>query len=119
MPPQQDITFNVQNPEEKAVNLSLSAKHYAETLDCIKNLSVIEKYKNEYLNIPAVNLKPSKHKKVLIFDLDETMVHTLDERDPPSMQGKVRLFIPDGNGHVTPIQVNIRPHLAESLQILS
>ena len=90
------MTFNAQNPEEDVRQLSV--QHYNETLDCIKNLAVIEKYRNEYLNIPAVNLRASQHKKVLIFDLDETMIHTLDERDPPTMKGKVRLNIPEVSG---------------------
>ena len=31
--------------------------------------------------------------KVLFFDIDETMVHCIDDRDPSSMKGQIRLQI--------------------------
>lgn len=31
--------------------------------------------------------------KVLFLDIDETMVHCIDDRDPPSMKGEIRLQI--------------------------
>lgn len=31
--------------------------------------------------------------KVLFFDIDETMIHCIDDRDPPSMKGNISLLV--------------------------
>ena len=55
--------------------------------------------------------------KVLFLDIDETMIHCLDERDPSTMIGKHTLEVETE----PPIQikVNMRPGLIESLKELS
>ena len=55
----------------------------------------------------------SRHSKVLILDIDETMVHTVDEKDPNNMKGKFQIMVGQD-----PINVNIRPHLMDSLHEL-
>jgi hypothetical protein len=62
------------------------------------NLHMVEKHKNDYLNCPSVFLPDCRNKKVLILDVDETLIHTIDERDPPGMKGKFELLIPECNG---------------------
>jgi predicted secreted acid phosphatase len=39
--------------------------------------------------LDPVYLPASNKRKVLVFDIDETMVHTLDARDNASMQGAI------------------------------
>ena len=57
---------------------------------------------------------------MLIFDIDETMIHTLDERDPQEMKGSVRLFIPDTEypSQSIEINLNVRPYLKQCLNDL-
>ena len=55
----------------------------------------------------------SKFDKLLIIDIDETMIHTVDERDPIGMKAKYQIMV---NQEV--INVNIRPHLMDSLHEL-
>jgi len=58
------------------------------------HLHLLEQYKQEYLKLPQIELpKPwkSSQKLLLILDIDETMIHTIDERDPPSMGGQYRI----------------------------
>lgn len=50
-------------------------------------------------------------KRLLVFDIDETMIHTIDERDPKSMKGQFKIKIADMDS----IKVNVRPYLMESL----
>ena len=54
---------------------------------------------------------------MLILDVDETLIHTIDERDPASMKGEFELFIPefDDSDKNIKIKVNVRPYLMESL----
>ena len=40
----------------------------------------------------ALNNRAS-NAKVLFFDIDETMVHCIDDRDPSSMKGEIKLQI--------------------------
>ena len=57
-------------------------------------------------------------KKTLILDIDETMIHCLDERDPSDEEPDVIIRIPlnpDGT-EFADAGINIRPHLYECLQ---
>lgn len=57
------------------------------------------------------------HKKVLILDIDETMIHCLDERDPEIEDPDVVIRIPlDDEGDYADAGINIRPHLYECLK---
>jgi len=47
---------------------------------------------SEAEGVNALNSRAS-NAKVLFFDIDETMVHCIDDRDPPSMKGEIRLQI--------------------------
>lgn len=77
------------------------------------NLDLIEKYGDRYLELEPVHIKKSE-KKLLVFDIDETMIHTLDERDPKAMKGQFKIKIKD-KGRIESINVNVRPCLMESL----
>ena len=65
--------------------------------------------------------------KVLILDIDETMIHCIDDRDSPEMKGehqlKVRVKnnnkISDKSFSEININVNLRPGLHECLKELS
>jgi len=68
-------------------------------------------------------LPPPKNpslKKVLILDIDETMIHCLDERDPENEEPDVVIRIPldddEINGDFADAGINIRPHLYECLR---
>ena len=64
--------------------------------------------------------KNPNHKKVLILDIDETMIHCLDERDPEHEEPDVVIRIPlDDEGDYADAGINIRPHLYESLKQLN
>jgi CTD small phosphatase-like protein 2 len=54
---------------------------------------------------------------VLILDIDETMIHCLDERDPENEEPDVVIRIPlDDEGDYADAGINIRPHLYECLK---
>jgi len=56
-------------------------------------------------------------KKTLILDIDETMIHCLDERDPEDSEPDVIIRIPlDDEGDYADAGINIRAHLVEMLQ---
>ena len=61
-----------------------------------------------------MHLKPSS-KKLLVFDIDETMIHTIDERDPKFMKGQFKIKVAADKGRFESISVNVRPCLMESL----
>ena len=51
-------------------------------------MDLFEPYKYNYLNIPKVKIKTkSNHLKLLVVDIDETLIHTIDENDPSYMKG--------------------------------
>jgi hypothetical protein len=49
---------------------------------------MLEPYVNDYLKIGEISLPDDPEgKRLLVLDIDETMIHTIDERDPPNMLG--------------------------------
>lgn len=74
----------------------IQSNHYQQTIQTIQNLHLIKAQDKAYKEIPPVFLPPptiqvrkawQKNFKVLFLDIDETMIHCIDENDPPSMQG--------------------------------
>lgn len=65
--------------------------------------------------------RPAEQKKVAIFDMDETLIHCVDdvEKDNPDVVLEID-FSPDGNGQnpddIVCAGVNIRPYVIECLE---
>ena len=60
-------------------------------------------------------------KKTLLLDLDETLIHCLDDRDPENEEPDVIIRIPLGKDEndqedFADAGINIRPHLYECLR---
>lgn len=97
---------------------NLHTEHYQQTLNTMVNLRLLEPHSEKYLELEKVRLPDPNPKilelwseadgepgqegstglrsqapnaKVLFLDIDETMVHCIDDRDPSSMKGEVRL----------------------------
>ena len=71
--------------------------------------------KKERIYLPQ--FKNNKIKKTLILDIDETMIHCLDDRDPEDEEPDVVIRIPlDDDGDYADAGINIRPHLYECLK---
>lgn len=64
----------------------MTQDHYQQILHTMLNLDLVQKYGHRYLDLQPVKI-PSSKKRLLVFDIDETMIHTIDERDPKSMKG--------------------------------
>jgi CTD small phosphatase-like protein 2 len=77
------------------------------------NLDLVEKHGEKYKELQMVEIPQSK-KRLLVFDIDETMIHTIDERDHKAMRGQFKIKIRDGD-RTEEISVNVRPYLMESL----
>ena len=66
--------------------------------------------------------KNSNIKKTLILDIDETMIHCLDDRDPEDEVPDIIVKIPMGDDEsydedFADAGINIRPHLYECLKL--
>ena len=61
-----------------------------------------------------VNLPPSEHKKVLILDMDETLIHCVD--DIEAQDPDVILEIDFPGEETVCAGINIRPHVMECLR---
>ncbi len=67
------------------------------------------------------NFRHPSIKKTLILDLDETMIHCLDDRDPDNAVPDIVIRIPMGTDETdqddyADAGINIRPHLYECLR---
>ena len=93
----------------------------------MRNLNLLDKYTEKYKKIESIFLPDfdQVHKtawaparpKVLLLDIDETMIHCIDDRDPPTMRGTVNLVVKTESA--IEIAINLRPGLLESLKALS
>lgn len=81
---------------------------------------MLSKYQKNFPQRNKIFLPPPKnpnHKKLLILDIDETMIHCLDERDAEADEPDVVIRIPlDDDGDYADAGINIRPHLYECLK---
>lgn len=104
--------------------------HQAQTLNTLRLLPDIQLiYGMEYLNKQKVYLPPPRYnkeskvlrKKTLIFDLDETLIHCLDDAETASPDITVLIPVTDPDSSVFEIQgdVIVRPHLYETLKELT
>ena len=64
------------------------------------------------MNLPKP--KSSSIKKTVIFDLDETLVHCVD--DPENQKTDVVLEVKFPNGEVAEAGINVRPYALECLR---
>ena len=89
------------------------------------NLHLLTQYSQYYKQMPRILLPNwdvnDGSKFLLILDIDETMMHALDERDGPSMRFQHTIDIPHETieDQTEQIHINLRPHLLESLHELA
>ena len=101
----------------------------------MRNLQLLQPYSESYKSLGRVVLPeptdeqkshwPENRVKVIFFDIDETMIHCIDDRDSPDMKGQVPLVVSfqeqtENSCDDTPtqsihIQINLRPGLRECL----
>ena len=108
---------------------NLNQEHYQQTLNTILNLNLLQPYQNDYKNLPQIDIpseprfhsgrgRRERQRRILAVDIDETMIHTIDERDPRDMKGKVKIQVGGHDDSLQQIDLNVRPHLIECLQVL-
>lgn len=102
--------------DEAEIQDDLHKAHLIQTLQAIQYINSIRPPPTEWLSGKFVNLPPSKHnhQKVIIFDLDETLVHCVD--DPENDNPDVILPVEFPNGEVVDAGINIRPYALECLK---
>ena len=96
---------------------AIAKDHLEQNKYVVNHLHLLQKYDNHWRNLEPVDLPPSTKQKVLVFDIDETMVHTIDESDSLKMKGSIKLMIPSSQvpGEFIEVLLNVRPHLLECL----
>ena len=62
----------------------------------------------------SVNLPPSRHQKTLIFDLDETLVHCIDDIENLPFDKHITVNFP--TGETVDAGINIRPYAYDCLK---
>lgn len=123
---------------------NIQTEHFQQTVNTIRNLHLLNDFYDLYQLITPVFLPDpseevrtnwagglSMNPKTLFIDIDETMVHCIDERDPPTMKGQqvlkvklksettppslVGLLSSKNKPEYIEIKINIRPGLISCL----
>jgi len=68
----------------------------------------------EEVMVKGVFLPETKHKKVIIFDMDETLIHCVDDTDQESPDIVLQVNFP--NGETVEAGINVRPYAIECLK---
>lgn len=113
----QMVTKVPQNGGSQQPQSELHKLHLLQTLQSLQYLKNLRKPEATELLAKTVYLPPPRNpacKKTLIFDLDETLIHCVDDiaADPPD----VVLPVTFPNGEVVDAGVNIRPGAVECLK---
>jgi CTD small phosphatase-like protein 2 len=74
----------------------------------------IERPSEEEVKKKQVFLPPSKMKKVIIFDMDETLIHCVDDMEQENPDIVLKINFP--NGEVVEAGINVRPYAIECLR---
>ena len=127
-------------PEQTAGATSnqIYTNHFQQTLNIMRNIHLLDPFLESYKDVERVELPepteeqkskwPDGDVKVVFFDIDETMIHCIDDKDSPDMVGDVKLDVMIDQGEdegdiqdsqAIQIQINIRPGLLECLTDLS
>jgi hypothetical protein len=86
--------------------------HLLQTFNALQILPYLTPYDKKYLKKPRIMLPTPKRpelKKVLVLDIDETMIHCLDDRDYGNLRPDVILRIPLDFDEYADAGINIRP----------
>ena len=96
---------------------AIAKEHLEQNKYVVNHRHLLQQYNQDYKNLEPINLPPSSKQKVLVFDIDETMIHTIDESDSLKMKGAIKLMIPHSSvpGELIEVLLNVRPHLLECL----
>lgn len=103
--------------DEHSKGRDLHKSHLVHTLQSLQYIKTLPLPPKAKVDGKAVNLPPPRNKsikKTVIFDLDETLVHCVD--DPSSMPCDVVLQIKFPSGDVADAGINIRPYALECLR---
>ena len=94
----------------------LHKAHLIQTLQGIQYINGVVAPDDSYFFDKQVVLPPSQHphEKVIIFDLDETLVHCVDDPDTDNPDVVLPIHFP--NGEVVDAGINVRPYAIECLQ---
>lgn len=90
-------------------------EHLLQTLQAINYMKSIKSpSEQELAKLQTALPNQPSHRKTVILDLDETLIHCNEE-----IQGHVRLPIKLPDGQVTNAGVNVRPHAQRFLERIS
>lgn len=91
--------------------------HLIQTYNALQMLPQVKPYENAYLSKEGITIPdfPPGISKTLIFDIDETMIHCLEEANTiPDVIIKIPLD--EEETEFADAGINIRPHLYECLK---
>jgi len=95
-------------------------EHFLQTYQALTFCKMLKQADMSVINQKKVNLPKReanvKHKKTLVFDMDETLIHCNESTDMPA---DVILPIIFPNGEVVQAGINVRPYALEILRELS
>lgn len=114
----QDVAIKDEQEPESAQNFSdVHKMHMVQTLQGLLFIRSLPEVSQEEIESKKIFLPPPDHPsktKVLVFDLDETLVHCLEDYDPSEVDHILPIHFP--NDEVVEAGLNIRPYAIECLK---
>jgi len=100
--------------EQENKQQDIHKQHLIQTLQSLQYMKHVAQPSEDMIKARSVKLPFTKHKKTLIFDLDETLVHCIDDIDNTPYDHPISVTFP--SGETIKAGINVRPFAYECLK---
>ena len=117
-PPLNNLVSSLEDEAKSMTNTIEIANFYEYTKNCMRIIVELKENKSKASKPNKVKiLNPDNHKKLAVFDLDETLIHgVVNVKNYNKEENIISITLPSKK--IARIGVNIRPHWKEAIEII-
>lgn len=109
-----DFVTQVSEAEKTKTQQEMHKNHLVQTLQSLQYMKSVCQPSQYELTKRSVELPQSRHRKTIIFDLDETLVHCIDDIENSQFDLPISVTFP--TGETIDAGINVRPYTYECLK---
>ena len=117
-PPLNNLVSSLEDEAKSMTNTIEIANFYEYTKNCMRIIVELKENKSKASKPNKVKiLNPDNHKKLAVFDLDETLIHgVVNVKNYNKEENIISITLPSKK--IARIGVNVRPHWKEAIEII-
>ena len=106
--------YVTQVKDDSRTQSDMHRNHLIQTLQSLQYMKNVSQPSTADLILREVELPHTRHKKTIIFDLDETLVHCIDDLENNNYDLPISVTFP--TGETIDAGINVRPYTYECLK---